>query len=358
MPKTAKKGSENNRGSKKKRTVVNGVDPSRLWSEITSNIGTGVEYLKKTASNVVDIVNENVSYLREDVNPQNIVGGAKAVWKNITSGNVGFFRNWITDDDTPFLGRAAGIAAGLGGVVVGTIVGGKVLGVAGGTIAGASGAAKLSTASVGTLLANVGVTTLMTREQFVEKTFNFVETAVEVDINQSTEKFFAESVQKLQTLLKSLAINLAGLGGRTLARVVVDQTGKNYLEIDRRMLGILSLTMSETIMEDIRSSLANIAASLFSLGKDIASKASVLLSRDYLADLGIPGITKGNDKEEFTLSDRFQTQTKQAAGILNIPNWMQEALSEGGSEFYEAFKELADRAGIIDAARRQQIQFT
>ena len=112
-------------------------------------------------------------------------------------------------------------------------------------------------------------------------------------------------------------------------------------------------------MEDIRSSLANIAASLFSLGKDIASKATVLLSRDYLADLGIPGITKGNDKEEFTLSDRFEKQAKAVAAVLNIPDWMQKALEEGGSAFYETLKEgLINRAGVIDAARREQIQFT
>jgi len=338
-----------------KRIIVNGIDPSRLWNQITSGAENGLDYIRDSASGVADFVEKNVSYLRDDVNPENIAGGAKAVWENIASGNGQFFKDWATSEDTPFVARATGISAGLGGIVVGTVLGGKALGVT----AAAAAKYKIAAASLSTFSLTAGVGTLLTRAEFVEKTFNFAETAVEVDLNQTTDKFFAEAVKKLQTLLKNLAGSLAGLGGRTLARVVVDQAGKQYLEINRRTLGILSLTMSEEIMEDIRSSLANIASSLFNLGKDIASKAVVLLSRDYLADLGVPGVTKGNDKEEFTLSDRFEAQAKKAAGTLNIPDWMQEALVEGYSEFYEALKEqLVNRGGVIDAARREQIVFT
>ncbi|NEO54487.1 MAG: hypothetical protein F6K54_16205 [Okeania sp. SIO3B5] len=333
----------------KKPVVANGVDPNKLWKNITSTIDTGTDYIKSTASKVSGFIESNVTYLKEEVTLENIVGGAGAVWENISKGNWNFFKDWATSEDTPFVAKASAVAASIGGLVVGGIVAGKAA-IAAGT--------KIAASSMGSLLMGSGLTYTLTRQEFVEKAFNFTEKAMEVDFNRTTDKFFADSVKRLQELLKTVAQDLAGLGGRSLARVIVDQTGKTYLEVNRRMLGILSLTMSEEVFEDIKSSLGGIASQLWSLAKDVASEAVLLMGRDWLAELGVPGITKGNDKEEFTLSDKLEKDFKTIADAYKVPDWVREALGEGASEFYDQFREsLTDRAGVIDASRRQQIVF-
>ena len=331
--------------------VSNGVDPGKLWDNIVENIVDGAEYLKNTASNLGNFIQGQASYLRQ-VNPRNIAGGARALFNTLKKGDLGALKDWVTSGETPFIAKAAGLAASAGGF----IVGGIAAGAAAAKAAAASAAVKVSAIGISTLIANAGVSYFFSNEELVSKAENFVETAQEVDLNKSTKKFIEESIKKIQELLKSIASNLAGVAGRTLARVVIDQVGKSYLEVDSEMLGILSLTMSKEIMDDIKSSLLGIAGQIWSLGKTIATQGFVMLSRDWLVNLGV--IKAPNDKEEFTISGAIKKTFKQLGDVLELEEWQKNALGEGGTELYQQFWEsLGNRAGILDENRRQHIRF-
>ncbi|MDJ0554822.1 MAG: hypothetical protein QNJ68_10335 [Microcoleaceae cyanobacterium MO_207.B10] len=322
--------------------TTNGVDSSKRWSKIVAGKGD-MEYAKASGgSGLIDALVANISYLKQ-ITPGNIIGGARAIWDSLTKGNWGFFKDWASSEETPVIAKLSAAGA----FILGGLAAGKAALVAG---------AKIAATSLGKFAIGAGVSTLFTRQEMVEKSFNFFEKALEVDFNRSTEKFFKYSVKRLQELAKNIATDLISLGGRSLARVIVDQVGKVYMEVDRRLLGILSLTMSEQVMEDIYDSLGSIGSQLWSLAKDVASEAALLMGRDLLADWGL--VPKPNDQEEMTLSAKIQKDFKVLSDAAKIPDWLQESLSEGSSEFYQVFRDgLTERAGIIDLARRQQIRF-
>ena len=322
--------------------TTNGVDSSKRWSKIA--VGRGdTDYARSAGgNNLVEALFANVSYLAQ-IRPKNIIGGAKAVFSNLAKGNWSFFKQWATSDETPAVAKISSVGA----VLLGGLAAGKAALLAGG---------KIAATSFAKFTAGAGVATLMSRRELVEKSFNFFEKALEVDFNRSTSKFIQDSLKRLESVAKSIATNLISLGGRSLARVITDQVGKVYLEVDAKMLGILTLTMSEEVLDDIYGTLAGIWSQLFSLAKDVASEAVLLMGRDLLADWGL--VEQPNDKEEMTLSDKIEQDFKIIGDASNIPDWLQESLTEGSSEFYETFKDaLTDRAGIIDLARREQIRF-
>lgn len=339
MPK--RKGSSKGKESNQE-VVSNGIDPGKLWSTLVTGKGDK-NFLASTAQDLTGLIGEKVQNLKEY--GSEVVGGAKALAETVSKGDFGIISDWIQSEETPFIAKASGLAAVAGGLIVGGFVAVKGVLVTGGMLA---------TSSLGTLLANLGVTVLVTRLELVEKSFNFFETAVEVNFDRTTDKFIQDTVKEAKEALKAIAVDLIGLGGRSLARVAVDQFGKHLLEVDKRTLGILSLTQSAEQYDDTISTLTGIGGRLGSLGKKIATEGALLMSRDMLADWGVPGVTKGSDKAEFTLSSNIEKEFKKVASANDVPEWLAEALyDEGREEAYDTFRELAvDRAGEIDSTRR------
>lgn len=336
-----------------KKKVTNGWDPAKAWEALTDRVEDSFDYLKKTSSEVMDALDRNVTYLTEEVNLSNIQGGAAALVESISSGNLGKdLSQWVQSEDTPLVAKAAGIS----GVLMGAVLTGKA-----GAAAGAAAVSikaivsttvgKFAASGAAFLMGKMAIETWMSREAAVEKGFSFFETAVEVDINQSVEKFFEKKIKELKELLKTLASSALGLAGRNLARIVVRDTGGSYLEVDRQQLGLLSLTVPKKIYEDVCNELSSIASALGAIFKTIASEALVVLlsnaSRDTLLRLGMPGITAGTDQKSTTLSDLYGGYAEQTAQILDIPDWLFDGLGEGTEEYYDELRNL-----VVEAARK------
>ncbi|NEQ38500.1 MAG: hypothetical protein F6K40_20405 [Okeania sp. SIO3I5] len=105
--------------------ITTGVDANKLWSTFEREGKGAIKWLKKKAAGVVSWIGEQINYLKT-ITPANIVGGAKALGKNLSKGNWNFFRNfrnWMTD--APFVGKAAGVSAVVGGVIISVVGGAK-----------------------------------------------------------------------------------------------------------------------------------------------------------------------------------------------------------------------------------------
>lgn len=320
-----------------------GLDPSKVFSQVASGYTEGINRLTEVTGEVQEFIRTQVDYIKEEVKPEKIIGGADTVIQKIKEGDFNFFVDWATSTDTPLIARAAGLAA-LAAAGIGTIAVGKSI--------AAAGSMKILPATFSKFLTVSGLAYVWNPAELVRGTRHLVTEIVNYDFTKSKKEFIEESKKQISDVMKSVAGNLGGLGGSALARFVTNQvdTGERaVLEVNRRMLGILYLTQSEEVFDEIAGSLAGIVSQLTDLGKDLLSKAAFYFSKDFLEKQGIIPNTSNHEGDN-TLSALFQGQTKELMKSYDMPDWMQEALGQGGSEFIETlWSGLENKADILSS---------
>lgn len=320
------------------QTETVGVDPSKIFSNVASQIVKTTEGLSNTSKAVRDFIGEQTKYIKEEVKFKNIVGGAEAVADAIKKGDVDFFVNWAVSDTTPFIARAAAAAAAVGGIAGTIALGGKAVAAIG---------LKISAASFSKFAVFSGLGYSFGLPELVRGTRHFIERVVELDYTKSTKDFISDAKKTLDNLLKSIAEQSGEAMFRSLAKIIVDNAEHATLEIDKKQLGLLRLAVDDDVFSDIAGALAGIGSQLASAAKDLATEAAFYLGRDFLASIGVVS-PEENEEGDTTISGYLTSQGEKIATALDLPEWVKAFLGSGMPAFWdEIWNRAEDKAGII-----------
>ncbi|NEQ39572.1 MAG: hypothetical protein F6K40_26275 [Okeania sp. SIO3I5] len=328
--------------------ITTGVDANKLWSTFEREGKGSIKWLKRKAAGVASWIGEQINYLKT-VTPANIVGGAKALWENLSKGNWNFFKNWMTD--APFVGRAAGVSAVVGGVIVSVVGGAKAgLGVAAKGVQGFAGkfVSKIAASGLGKFLSGVGITLGLTQARVLTGVFNYTEKAYNFDWSQDFGDVIKNAKKSLENFLEDMT-EVGGALGRSAARLIFNKmTGEARLEVNTTVLAGI-LIIDQTIKNDMFDTLSDVMYQVgFILGDILTQLSFVSIRKAGAKLLNKPEWADGGD-EPFRISQKVEEKWEKFKKASDIPEWLLDSGAAALGQFISEMRSLStqERTGIV-----------